>query len=849
MTEQLGLTSEMLPLLKAEIAGFELLAELALDLHSSWHHGADYLWNRIDRELWEMTLNPWVVLKSASQEKIEELLRDTEFRLRLNEQIERRRKKIASPSWFQNTYPHSKLSSVAYLSMEYMLSEALPIYSGGLGNVAGDQLKSANDLGVPVVAVGLLYSQGYFRQVIDKNGNQQALFPYNDPGQLPVIPLRDKAGKWIRLKIDLPGWPLWLRTWQAIVGSVRLLLLDSNDIANYPPHRGITSELYGGDSEMRLKQEIILGIGGARLLDQLGIMPEVYHLNEGHAAFATLERACLAMQRQKINFYEALTLTRAGNLFTTHTAVPAGFDRFSPVLIEQYLGSYVKNKLGISLHELLALGRQNPNDASEYFNMAYLAVRCAKDVNAVSALHEKVSKHIFAPLFPRLPENEVPIGHITNGVHMATWDSPAADALWTECCGQARWQDSIEHLKELIYSLSDEKIWQMRNDSRKMLIDRARVRLIKQLEARGVETDEVERVKYLFDPHVLTIGFARRFAGYKRPNLLLKNWDRLLAILNNTQKPVQLVIAGKAHPEDKIGQEMIQDWMRFIKRPDARHRIIFLSDYDIRISELLVQGVDLWLNTPRRPWEACGTSGMKVLVNGGLNLSELDGWWAEAYNPNIGWAIGDGKEHTNDEEIDKKEAEELYTLLEKEIVPCFYTRNEKNIPEAWISRCRQSMAELALRYSSNRAVREYTDTYYVPLAKAYLERRGDEAHGAKKIASTILLLKEKWSQLRFGKTTVKTVAKEHYFEVELYLGELDPGYLQVELYADPNDNKEALKIEMKCERLTSNKNEPALFTSKVITDRPKSDFTPRVLPHIPGAELPLECPLITWAGL
>src|SRR5438876_395179 len=404
MSERTRVSHPIYNLLPTEIEGFDSLAELALDMRWSWNHATDKIWRQLDPELWEITHNPCVVLQTVSRDQIERLLADPVFRKNVDGLVQARRDAAEAPAWFHHTYPQSPLRSVAYFSMEFMLSEALPIYSGGLGNVAGDQLKAASDLGVPVIGVGLLYQQGYFRQVIDKDGAQQALFPYNDPGQLPITPLRRANGEWLRLEIALPGYSVWLRTWQVQVGRVKLYLLDSNDAANFPAHRGITSELYGGGLEFRLKQELLLGIGGWRLLDALGIKPDVCHLNEGHAAFAVLERARSFMQETGQPFDVALTVTRAGNLFTTHTAVAAGFDRFAPALIEQYLDGYAEQKLGIPLHDLLALGRQNPNDSSEPFNMAYLAVRGSGAVNGVSRLHGEVSRHIFLPLFPHWPQ-------------------------------------------------------------------------------------------------------------------------------------------------------------------------------------------------------------------------------------------------------------------------------------------------------------------------------------------------------------------------------------------------------------------------------------------------------------
>ena len=510
-------------------------------MRSSWNHATDQVWRQLDPVLWELTHNPWVVLQTVSREKLQRVLADRAFRKNVDDLVQARRDAAEARSWFQQTYPQSPLSCVAYFSMEFMLSEALPIYSGGLGNVAGDQLKAASDLGVPVIGVGLLYQQGYFRQVIDKDGGQQALFPYNDPGQLPITPLRKPNGEWLRLEIGLPGYSVWLRVWQVQVGRVKLYLLDSNDAANYPAHRGITSELYGGGPELRLKQEMALGIGGWRLLAALGIKPEVCHLNEGHAAFAVLERARSFMEETGRNFEVALAVTRVGNLFTTHTAVAAGFDRFAPTLIEQYLAGYARTQLGIGLDDLLALGRQNPNDSSEPFNMAYLAIRGSGAVNGVSRLHGEVSRHIFLPLFPHWPQDEIPVGHVTNGVHMPTWDSAPADDLWTEACGKDRWLGAAETLEQDIRRISDVSLWRFRAAARKSLVEYARERLSRQLAVSGASPETVDGAKHLFDSNTLTLGFARRFATYKRPNLLLARPGATAAFIEQPSAP------GTAH--------------------------------------------------------------------------------------------------------------------------------------------------------------------------------------------------------------------------------------------------------------------------------------------------------------
>ncbi|HSJ80561.1 MAG TPA: alpha-glucan family phosphorylase [Thiobacillus sp.] len=832
--------------LSTDVEGFDALAELALDMRSSWNHATDQVWRQLDPVLWELTQNPWVVLQTVSREKLQQVLADPAFRKNVDDLVQARRDAAAAPAWFQQAYPQSPLGSVAYFSMEFMLSEALPIYSGGLGNVAGDQLKAAADLGVPVVGVGLLYQQGYFRQEIDKDGAQQALYPYNDPGQLPITPLRKPDGEWLRLEIALPGYSVWLRAWQVQVGRVKLFLLDSNDAANYPAHRGITSELYGGGPELRLKQEMLLGIGGWRLLAALGIQPEVCHLNEGHAAFAVLERACSFMQETGHNFEVALAVTRAGNLFTTHTAVAAGFDRFAPALIEQYLGGYAEQRLGISRHNLLALGRQHPNDASEPFNMAYLAIRGSGAINGVSRLHGRVSRHLFQPLFPRWPTEEVPVGHVTNGVHMPTWDSAPADDLWTEACGKDRWLGTVETLERDIRRVSDARLWQFRTDASMTLVDYARERLARQLAASGASPEAIDDAKQACDCNILTLGFARRFASYKRPNLLLHDPERLLRLLTNPQRPVQLILAGKAHPADQAGQALIRQWMHFIRRPEVRSRAIFLGDYDMHLTEQLVQGVDVWLNTPRRPWEACGTSGMKVLVNGGINLSELDGWWAEAYTPEVGWALGDGEEHDNDPAWDAVEAEALYELLEREVIPAFYTRDEQGIPTAWVARMRESMARLTPRFSTNRAVCEYTEQYYLPAAAAYRERAADNGAIGVELADWRHALEQKWAALRFGEVKLETTGEQHVFEVQVYLDELDPEMVSVELYAEGVDGAAAERVEMQRVRQLVGAANGYAYRAEVPATRPATDYTARVVPHRDGVAVPLEDAHILW---
>ena len=826
----------------------EALTDLALDLRWSYNHAADRLWQQLDPELWKLTHNPWVVLQTVSREKLRTVTADPDFQKLLADLHEEKTLGEEGEAWFQKAHPHSGLSAVAYFSMEFMLSEALPIYSGGLGNVAGDQLKAASNLAVPVIGIGLLYQQGYFRQEIDAEGHQHALYPFNDPGQLPIKPVREPDGEWLRLVLPLPGFKLWIRVWQVKVGRAKLYLLDTNDPANPPAYRGITTELYGGGPELRVKQELVLGIGGWRLLRALQLQPEVCHLNEGHAAFAVLERARSYMEDNGVTFDVAHSVTRAGNLFTTHTPVEAGFDRFAPSLLECYLKKYAEERLSISFDDLLALGRRNRQDSSEPFNMAYLAIRGSGAVNGVSKLHGQVSRRLFQPLFPRWPEAEVPVTHVTNGVHAPTWDSAEADHLWESACGKNRWLECLENMEKDITAVSDPDLWHLRTASRKVLVAYVRWLYACQLAARGASSEDVAQAALTLDENVLTLGFARRFAPYKRPNLLLHDPARLLNILLNRERPVQLVLAGKAHPQDIEGQEMIRQWIEFSRRPEVRSRVVFLSDYDALMAEHLVHGVDVWVNTPRRPWEASGTSGMKVLVNGGLNLSELDGWWAEAYSPEVGWAIGDGREHGDDPSWDAAEADALYKVLENEVIPEFYSRDDSEIPRRWVARMRASMARLTPNFSANRAVRQYTDEHYLSAAAIFLERARDRGSVGAELAAWHTELAKHWPSLRFGPATVGQQGEQYEFHVQVFLDGLDPNAVSVELYADAQKGGSPTTHAMTRGERPAESGSNFTYGASIPAIRPVADYTPRLVPQHAGAFVPLEAPFILWHG-
>jgi starch phosphorylase len=823
--------------------GLAVLAELALDLRWTWSHGADALFRSLDAESWDATRNPWFILQNVSRRRLDELAADATFRAELDRLAAARSEYLASPSWCHTEVPALRGRHVAYFCMEYGLSEAIPLYAGGLGVLAGDYLKTASDLGIPVVAVGILFQEGYFRQSIDMDGRQREAYPYNDASSLPVQPVMGREGGWLRVALDLPGRAVWLRVWRANVGRVPLYLLDANDPRNSPNDRAITSRLYGGGHETRLLQEIVLGIGGWRALGALGIDAHVAHLNEGHAALVVVERTRELMARAKLDFRAALWATRAGTVFTTHTPVAAGFDAFAPELVGKYFPAYGRylHELGLSLDELLALGRVDRGDARAPFNMAYLAMRGAAYVNGVSRVHGEVSRAIFAGLFPRWPAREVPIDHVTNGVHVPSWDSCAADALWTNACGKTRWLGSVDALPAAMGAVTDDAMWTTRAEDRAALVHHARERLALHLAQRGADPSVVADAANVLDPNVLTLGFARRFAEYKRPTLLLRDADRFARLLLDAERPVQIVVAGKAHPDDEQAKQMIAEWIRFTNRPALRHRAVFLEDYDLTLAAYMVQGVDVWLNTPRRPWEACGTSGMKVLVNGGLNLSERDGWWAEAYSPDVGWALGDGSEPTPD----GGESDALYALLEREIVPEFYDR-EDGIPRRWVKRIRASVATLAPRFSCNRMAREYVERAYLPALAAFDARIEDGGRVARDLSAWERELAAKWGQIHFGTSNASSEDGKLRYSVDVYLGDVAPEAVDVELFAEPVGNEAAVRARMDRGAALLGAAHGYAFTAQVPTTRAASDFTARVVPRHAHARAPGELQLIAW---
>jgi starch phosphorylase len=820
------------------------LAELAFDCSYTWAHGADEIWCELDDQLWKLTRNPWLVLQSVSYAHLEKLSENPDFCQKLRTIVTAHRLALSENRWFQHHYQQqTALKKIAYFSMEFGLSEALPIYSGGLGLLAGDHLKAASDLGLPLVGIGLLYQNGYFRQDFDAHGNQIALYPSSNTSDLPVTPVRDANGEWLRIKLLTP-YQLWVRVWQAQIGRIELYLLDTNDPINHPVDRCITTELYGGGSNHRLAQEILLGIGGWRVLQALNIMPDVCHLNEGHAAFVVLERARDLMREKDIDFATALTITRAGNLFTTHTPVEAGFDRFSPELINNQLGLYAE-ELDIDVPTLLSLGRAPGNsDPQALFNMAYLAIRGSAAINGVSRLHGEISRDIFTPLFPNWSRYDIPVTHVTNGVHVPAWDSKEADELWTHQCGKSRWLCDPDILGKNFNRVGDKELWSMRAKNRDRLVHFVRDEYSREINIHSnlPEAELEMHVLRLFDPNVMTIGFARRFATYKRPNMLLTDPNRLARILCNSARPVQLVVSGKAHPADMPGQQLIKDWHQFMRRPEIRERAVFLSDYDMITAEYLVQGVDLWINTPKRPWEACGTSGMKILVNGGLNVSELDGWWAEAYTPDVGWALNGNEAGHSDQE----QAEMLYRLLEEEIVPAFYERNDQGIPDRWTKKMRASMSQLTPYFSANRMVREYTERFYLPLAAHYHQRTAMDGELGKRLAQWLQHLHDFWPKIHVEQVQAEDQGAQQTFRLHVYLGDLTAEDVSVQLFSEP-----AADIQENIHQIPIDHPIPGavngyVYSTTIPAVRPLKDYTPRIIPRHPACLVPIETQHILW---
>ncbi|NDY41927.1 glycosyltransferase family 1 protein [Dissulfurirhabdus thermomarina] len=736
-------TVTILPSLPERLAP---LLTLARNLWWTWTPRAIHLFQDMDRELWERCgHNPVALLGSIEQPRLEALERDKIFLARMNEVLEELDRYLNFQTWYGTASEGRAQGRIAYFSAEFGLHESLPFYSGGLGILAGDHMKSASDLGLPMVGVGLLYKHGYFQQYLNPDGWQLETYPLNEFDNMPLTLVRDEAGEPLTVSVEILGREVKARIWSLVVGRVPIYLLDTDVPTNTLADRQITSFLYGGSLETRLQQEMILGIGGFRALRALDLCHTVCHMNEGHSAFMAVERIRCLVEEQKLDFDEALEVVRATNIFTTHTPVPAGIDRFPPELMKRYFAGMVK-QLGIGMDDFLALGRMNPADPAEPFCMAVLAIKTASQTNGVSKLHAEVSRRMWAEIWPRIPRHETPITHVTNGVHTLGWLSSEMARLYERYLG-SRWIDEPANhaVWERVDLIPDFELWRSRERLREWLIAFARRRLVQQLKAKGAPGYQLDQAEEVLDPEALTIGFARRFATYKRANLIFRDPERLAAILNHKDRPVQIVFAGKAHPKDMEGKELIHLVIQMANRPEFRNRLVFIENYDIEVARNLVQGVDVWLNTPRRPNEASGTSGMKVVANGGLNLSILDGWWVEGYQGDNGWAIGAGEEYDDHNYQDDVESRLLYELLENTVVPMFYTRNSQNIPVEWVATIRNSIKSIAPFFNTNRMVEEYANSAYLPKIDTWHNLEKEQWREAKEICTWKKAVQQKWS--------------------------------------------------------------------------------------------------------
>lgn len=788
------------------------LLEIAKNLWWTWNIDAIYLFQDMDRELWNRTgHNPIAMLGMIEQAKIEELARDDFFLTRMQEVYQELQRYLSSQTWFKNridtanasikgyfsyepslsddyTMSGSKIKNViAYFSAEFGIHESLPLYSGGLGILAGDHIKSSSDLGLPLVGVGLLYKHGYFRQYLNPDGWQMETYPKNDFYNMPISRILNEKGEPLLVEIELDNRSVFVQAWSMLVGRVEIIMLDTDVPQNAPNDRKITSYLYGGGLETRLQQEIVLGMGGIQMLNAIGKCPTVCHMNEGHSAFSALERLACLREREKLSFEEALEAVRITSVFTTHTPVPAGIDRFPSDLIRRYFAK-MATRLGIDMDTLLGMGRIHPTDPNEDFCMAVLAIKTASQINGVSKLHGEVSRRMWASIWPNIPSHETPITHITNGIHTLGWLSSEMARLYQRYLGY-RWID--EPANHSIWKRVDNipafEIWRARERRVETLISFARSRLKQQLMAKGASGLSIKMADEVLDPEALTIGFARRFATYKRATLIFRNPERLAKILTNPERPVQLIISGKAHPQDKYGKELIHKIMQFVNMPEFRNHVVFIEDYDIEVARHLVQGVDVWLNTPLRPNEASGTSGMKVTANGGLNLSILDGWWVEGYKGNNGWAIGAGEEYTDPQMQDEIESNLLYELLENSVVPTFYNRSHNNIPYEWIEMIKNSIKTICPFFNTNRMVEEYAKNFYLPNAERSNILSKNNWEELKKICSWKRHIIEEWAKVRIVEVhgpnnSITKVGDRVPIHAKVDLASLTPDDVRVEAY-------------------------------------------------------------------
>jgi starch phosphorylase len=841
----------------------QALQKLAYNLWWCWNQEAVSLFRRIDDDRFtELENSPVKLLGAIEQDRLEQLQRDDGFLAHMDRVEEALNRYMTAPTWFQETYsdlfngdaPVEERCRIGYFSAEFGIHESIPVYSGGLGLLAGDHLKAASDLGIPLVGVGLMYREGYFRQYLNVDGWQQERYPENDFFNLPLIPETTKDGTPVLVSVPFPNRDVWARIWRIQVGRVPLYLLDTNIPQNNAEDRTITSRLYGGDVDMRVRQEMILGIGGIRALRALGKPPVVCHMNEGHSAFCGLERIRIMMEEHKLDFTTAREAVTAGTCFTTHTPVPAGNDMFAPQLIEHYFGGFWP-QLRISRDDFLGLGRISPRDPNEPFCMTVLAIRLSNTSNGVSKLHGAVSRRMWKGIWPQLPDAEIPIMSITNGIHTRTWLAPEMAQLYERYLG-VQWEEKpTDHsVWKRVENIPNAELWRTHERRRERLVAFARGRLKAQLTRRGAPPSEIARAEEVLDPEALTLGFARRFATYKRGTLLFRNLERLAAILNNKDRPVQIVFAGKAHPRDHGGKELIAEIVHVSRRPEFRRRIVFIEDYDINVARYLVQGVDVWVNNPRRPLEASGTSGMKVCVNGGVNMSVLDGWWVEGYAGDNGWAIGAGEEYTDLTYQDDIESRAIYDLLEQEIVPLYYNRSGDGLPRGWLKVMKRAMMTVNPVFNTSRMVQEYMEKSYVPAAERFDKLTGGNLKKAALLAQWRRGVTQNWPQVRVENveaTGADPMHVGHNLQVKarVNLGSLTPDDVQVQLFHGMLDNLGEIPQPSTVPMSHNGAHDGSSWAySGTIPCRASGQhgYAVRVLPRNPDLANPFETGLITW---
>ena len=837
-------------------AALRPLRDLAYNLWWCWTPSATELFRRLDFDLWEAVYhNPVRLLGQISQQRLEQIANDSAYLAHMTHVMDAMYIYMSGRTWFDENYPDHKASRIAYFSAEFGLTECLPIYSGGLGVLAGDHLKSASDLGLPLTGVGLLYRQGYFSQRLTSDGWQQEDYPDLDFHQLPVSLVLDEHGKPMGFSLAVGERPVAVQIWKVQVGRVTLYLLDADLPENRPDDRQITSRLYGGDETMRIRQEILLGIGGLRALGKLGIEPTVCHMNEGHSAFLAIERIRQLINRDGLGFAEAREAVTAGNIFTTHTPVPAGIDRFPPSMMDQYFSEYVKT-LGISRQDFLAMGRVDANDANEPFSMAVLALRLSGKSNAVSQLHRDVSRRMWKNVWPQVPHEEVPITSVTNGVHIRSWISLDMAELYDRYLGP-EWADQPQspHVWSRVDQIPDSELWRTHERRRERLVAVARRRLHDQLQRRGAPPAELKAAEEILDPDALTIGFARRFAPYKRGTLLLRDMGRLTRLLCDRDRPVQILFAGKAHPRDNHGKELIKQLVAAARQTDLRRRLVFLEDYDINLARYLVQGADIWLNNPQKLMEASGTSGMKPPANGGINCSVLDGWWPEAYNGVNGWAIGDGKVYGDQAYQDHIEGEAIYSLLEKEIVPLFYDRGPDGLPRNWIAKMKESVKTICPLFNTHRMVAEYTDHLYMPTLDRWFALSADGFGRARELSEWKRQMLSNWPQVRIEQVFAEEkpqiiVGTSLGINAHIALGNITPGDVSVEVFHGPLDTADRImggrpETMQVAERLSDGRYR---YEGQIpCSQSGRHGYAVRVTPrheHMPNR---YECSLIAWS--